>query len=140
TAPRTFIHSSELCTIGCALPQALGAKVGAPDRAVVALCGDGGFLLNPGEMATAVQENLGVVVVVGNDATYSAVKSAQRDGYERRYIATDLRAPNYVALAQAFGAEGKRADTPSDLESALAAALAANRPTLIEVPLPPRNW
>jgi acetolactate synthase-1/2/3 large subunit len=139
-APRTFIHSSELCTIGCALPQALGAKVGAPDRSVVALCGDGGFLLNPGEMATAVQENLGVVVVLGNDATYSAVKSAQRDGYERRYIATDLKAPDYVALAHAFGAEGTRAETASDLESALAAALAANRPALIEVPLPPRHW
>ena len=139
-APRTFIHSSELCTIGCALPQALGAKVGAPDRPVVALCGDGGFLLNPGEMATAVQENLGVVVVLGNDATYSAVKSAQRDDYKRRYIATDLKAPDYVALAHAFGAEGARADAPADLESALAAALAANRPALIEVPLPPRHW
>jgi len=139
-APRTFIHASELCTIGCALPQALGAKVGAPERAVVALCGDGGFLLNPGEMATAAQENLGVVVVLGNDATYSAVKSAQRERYEGRYIATDLKAPDYVALARAFGADGARVDNPADLEAALASALAAHRPALIDVALPPRTW
>src|SRR5207245_1934924 len=62
--PRTFVHASEICTIGCGLPLALGAKAGAPDKPVVALCGDGGFLLNTGELATAVQEHLPVVVVL----------------------------------------------------------------------------
>ncbi|MGH2347283.1 MAG: thiamine pyrophosphate-binding protein, partial [Chloroflexota bacterium] len=93
-APRTFIHASELCTIGCGLPLALGAKAAHPDRPVTALCGDGGFLLNPGELACAVQENLGVVVVLCNDATYSAVKHAQHERFAGRYIATDLRAPD----------------------------------------------
>ncbi len=139
-APRTFIHSSELCTIGCGLPLALGAKAGAPDRPVVALCGDGGFLLNPGELATAVQEDLAVVVVLANDATYAAVKSAQRQRYEGRYIATDLRAPDYVAMARAFGADAAKVDTPEDLRVALGSALAANRPALIEVTLPARQW
>ncbi len=67
--PRTFIHPSELCTIGCGLPLALGAKVAAPERPVVALCGDDGFLLNTGELATAVQEQIPVVIVIFNDAT-----------------------------------------------------------------------
>ncbi len=139
-APRGFIHSSELCTIGCGLPLALGAKAAAPNRPVVALCGDGGFLLNPGELATAVQEELGVVVVLCNDATYTAVKNAQHNRYESRYIATDLRAPDYVMMAYAFGADGVRVGNPDALREALADALAANRPALIEVTMPARQW
>jgi len=139
-APRTFIHSSELCTIGCGLPLALGAKAAAPNRPVAALCGDGGFLLNPGELASAVQEKLGVVVVLCNDATYTAVKHAQHTRFEGRYIATDLRAPDYAMMARAFGADGVRVDSPDALRDALAAALAANRPALIEVTMPARQW
>lgn len=138
--PRSYIHPSELCTIGCAWPLALGAKVAAPQRPVVALCGDGGFLLNSGELATAVQERLGVVAVVFNDATYTAVKSDQRRRFEGRYIATDLLPPDYVALARAFGAAGVKAESPDELAQAISAAQREERPTLIEVPLPPRHW
>ncbi len=106
--PRTFIHPSELCAIGCGLPLALGAQLAAPDQPVVALCGDGGFLLNVGELATAVQEQLPVITVLFNDATYTAVKSDQHRRFGSRYIATDLQAPDYVALAQAFGVRGMR--------------------------------
>ncbi|HWS83088.1 MAG TPA: thiamine pyrophosphate-binding protein [Ktedonobacteraceae bacterium] len=67
--PRTFIHPAEFCTIGCALPLALGAKVAAPERPVIALCGDGGFLLNVSELATAAQEKLPVTAVIFNDST-----------------------------------------------------------------------
>ncbi|HEU5380926.1 MAG TPA: thiamine pyrophosphate-binding protein, partial [Ktedonobacteraceae bacterium] len=87
--PRTFIHPSELCSIGCGLPLALGAQIAAPGRAVVALCGDGGFLLNTGELATAVQEKLPVVIVIFNDGTYTAVKGDQQRRFGGRYIATD---------------------------------------------------
>jgi acetolactate synthase-1/2/3 large subunit len=138
--PRTYMHPSELCTIGCALPMALGAKVAAPGRPVVALCGDGGFLLNTGELATAVQECLGVVAIVFNDATYTAVKSDQQQRFAGEYMATDLVAPDFVALAGAFGADGVRAEGGDALREALSAALAAERPALIEVPLPPREW
>lgn len=138
-APRTFIHPSELCTIGCGLPLALGAKVAAPDRPVVALCGDGGFLLTATELATAVQEGLGAIAVVFNDATYSAVKDAQRRGFGGRYVATDLRAPDYVALARAFGAHGVQAVGPMALHDALVDAQRRVGPTVIEVPLPPRD-
>lgn len=135
--PRTYIHPSELCTIGCGLPLALGAKVAAPERPVVALCGDGGFLLNTGELATAAQERIPVVIVLFNDSAYTAVKSSQRRRFNERYIATDLLAPDYVALAQAFHLNAMRAETPSALRDAIQSALAATAATLIEVPLPP---
>jgi thiamine pyrophosphate-dependent acetolactate synthase large subunit-like protein len=134
--PRTFIHASEICTIGCGLPLALGAKAGAPEKAVVALCGDGGFLLNTGELATAVQERLPVVVVVFNDSQYTAVKDEQRRAFGKRYIATDLVAPDYVALAKAFGADGVRAASPDQLRAAIDSALSTGRTTLIDTPLP----
>ena len=138
--PRTYIHASELCSIGCGLPMALGAKVAAPDRPVVALCGDGGFLLNVGELATAVQERIPVVTVIFNDATYTAVKNSQQRNFNGRYIATDLQAPDYVALAQAFGARGVRAEDPAALRDAIDTAIHQNKPTVIEVPLPPKQW
>lgn len=138
--PRTFIHASELCAIGCGLPLALGAKIAAPQQPVVALCGDGGFLLNVGELATAVQEQIPVVIVIFNDATYTAVKSDQHRRFGSRYIATDLLAPDYVALAQAFHAQGIRAEGPEALRDAISTAIHATVPTVIEVPLPPREW
>lgn len=138
--PRTLIHPSELCSIGCGLPLALGAQIAAPDRPVVALCGDGGFLLNAGELATAVQEKLPVVVVIFNDATYTAVKSDQQRRFGGRYIATDLLAPDYVALATAFHARGIRAEDPTALRDAISTAIHADGPTVIEVLLPAREW
>jgi thiamine pyrophosphate-dependent acetolactate synthase large subunit-like protein len=138
--PRTFIHPSELCAIGCGLPLALGAQIAAPGRPVVALCGDGGVLLNVGELATAVQEQLPVVTVIFNDATYTAVKSDQHRRFGSRYIATDLIAPDYVALAQAFHAKGMRADGPEELHDAISTAIHNPGPTVIEVPLPARQW
>jgi thiamine pyrophosphate-dependent acetolactate synthase large subunit-like protein len=138
--PRTFIHPAELCSIGCGLPLALGAKAAAPDRPVVALCGDGGFLLNMGELATAVQEKLDLVIVVFNDATYTAVKNDQYLHYNRRYIATDLVAPDYVTLAHAFGADGVHVNNPDELQEAISAAIHRPGTTLIEVALPPKQW
>ena len=138
--PRTYIHSSELCSIGCGLPMAIGAKVGAPERPVVTLCGDGGFLLNVGELATAVQEQIDVVTVILNDSTYTAVKRDQARHFDGRYIATDLQAPDYVVLARAFGIEGMRANSPDELRNAISAATSRSGSTLIEVPLPPRKW
>ena len=138
--PRTFIHPAEFCTIGCGLPLALGAKVAAPERPVVALCGDGGFLLNASELATAAQEKLPVVVVIFNDSTYATVKKDQRRRFAGRYIATDLLAPDYITLAHAFRAHGIRAESPEALCKAVRTAVHNNEPTVIEVPLPPREW
>ncbi|HEU5227321.1 MAG TPA: thiamine pyrophosphate-binding protein, partial [Ktedonobacteraceae bacterium] len=138
--PRTFIHASELCAIGCGLPLALGAQAAAPDKPVVALCGDGGFLLNVGELATAAQEKLPVITVIFNDATYTAVKSDQHRRFGSRYIATDLLAPDYVTVAEGFHIKGMRAEGPEALRDAISSAVRAAEPVLIEVPLPPRAW
>ncbi len=139
TEPRTYMHPSELCTIGCALPTALGARVAVGSRPVAAICGDGGFLLNTGEMASAVQERIGVIALVFNDSTYSAVKYDQQERFDGRYIATDLTAPDFVALARAFGARGCRVDSPAALQEAVSEAIGAIGPTLIEVPIQ-RTW
>ena len=138
--PRTFIHPAEFCTIGCALPLALGAKVAAPERPVVAVCGDGGFLLNVSELATAAQEKLPVIAVIFNDATFATVKQDQRKRFSGRYIATDLLAPDYIGIARAFHAEGIYAESPEALCEAIRAAVRNTIPTVIEVPLPPREW
>jgi len=138
--PRTFIHPAEFCTIGCALPLALGAKVAAPERPVIALCGDGGFLLNVSELATAAQEKLPVTAVIFNDSTFATVKKDQRKRFSGRYIATDLLAPDYVGIARAFHAEGIYAESPEALCEAVCVAAHNTVPTVIEVPLPPREW
>jgi len=138
--PRTFIHPAEFCTIGCGLPLALGAKVAAPERPVIALCGDGGFLLNVGELATAAQEKLPVAAVIFNDSTFATVKKDQRRRFNGRYIATDLLAPDYIGIARAFHAQGVYAGSPEALCEAIHAAAHSNIPTVIEVPLPSREW
>ncbi|HLG61390.1 MAG TPA: thiamine pyrophosphate-binding protein [Ktedonosporobacter sp.] len=138
--PRTLIHPSELCAIGCGLPLAIGAQAAAPDKPVVALCGDGGFLLNVGELATAAQEKLPVITVIFNDATYTAVKSDQHRRFGSRYIATDLLAPDYVTVAQGFHMQATRAEGPAALRDAIRTAIDHAGPTLIEVPLPAREW
>lgn len=138
--PRTFIHPAEFCTIGCGLPLALGAQLAAPHRPVVALCGDGGFLLNASELATAVQERLPVIAVIFNDATFATVKQEQRERFDGRYIATDLIAPDYVTLAHAFHAEGIRVNSPQALCEALQTACQSAVPTIIDVTLPAQKW
>ena len=138
--PRTFIHPAEFCTIGCGLPLAIGAQVAAPDQPVIAVCGDGGFLLNASELATAVQEKLPVIVIIFNDSTYSTVKKDQQRRFGH-YIATDLVAPDYVALAHAFHAHSLRVESPAELACAVCEAK-ENRggPTVIEVTLPAKEW
>ena len=138
--PRTFIHPAEFCTIGCGLPLALGAQVAAPERTVLALCGDGGFLLNSSELATAAQEKLPVIIVIFNDSTFTTVKKDQQKRFPNHYIATDLLSPDYVALAQAFHAIGVRVETPTELAQAIQQAVRHSGPTVIDAQLPPHQW
>jgi len=138
--PRTFIHPAEFCTIGCGLPLALGAQVAAPQRKVLTLCGDGGFLLNASELATAAQEQLPVIAVIFNDSTFTTVNKDQQKRFPNRYIATDLLAPDYVALARAFHATGIRVETPRELAQAIQEAARRSGPTVIDAQLPPHQW
>ena len=131
--PRQYLSSGYQGTLGLSYPAALGAKVAQPERAVVALAGDGGFMYNLQELATAAQYNIPVVALVFNDNSYGNVRRIQREHYGNRVIASDLTNPDFVRLAESFGLAGVRADDPDDLRRALERALARNEPALIEV-------
>ena len=133
--PGTFMTSSYFGNLGYAFPTALGVKVARPDKAVVAVCGDGGFLYSSQELATAVKYGINLVTIVFNDNAYGNVLRDQINRFGNRPIGSELHNPDFVKLAQAYGAKGIRADGPNRLEAALQDALAANAPTLIEVPV-----
>ena len=134
-APRTYLNSSYFGNLGYAYPTALGAKVAKPDRAVVAVSGDGGFLFNSQELATAVKYGINAVVIVFNDNAYGNVLRDQMTRFDGRTIGAELHNPDFVKLAEAYGARGVRAQGPDQLEAALREALAIDAPTLIEVPV-----
>jgi acetolactate synthase-1/2/3 large subunit len=133
--PRTFLTAGYQGTLGFELPTALGAQAADPVRPVLAVVGDGGLLFNVGELATAVQHGLNVVAVVFNDGAYGNVRRIQAQRFGGRLIASDLHNPDFVQLAQAFGALGLRATDPDSLRVAIGHALEAPRPALIDVPV-----
>lgn len=133
--PHTYLTASQLGTLGAAFPLALGAKVAQPDRAVVALCGDGGFLYNAQELATAVQHGISVVAIVFNDNAYGNVLRAQLEQFDGHVIGTELHNPDFVKLAAAYGAQGIRVQGAVELEVVLRQALLTKAPTVIEVPV-----
>jgi acetolactate synthase I/II/III large subunit len=132
--PRTFLGSGYQGTLGFELPTGLGAQVGRPDRRVVVVVGDGGFLFNVQELATAVQHRIPVTVVLFNDNAYGNVLRLQRQRFGRT-IASDLRNPDFLRLADAFGLRAERAEDPDRLSAAVRRALDGDDPTLIEVPV-----
>ncbi|MFV1968201.1 MAG: thiamine pyrophosphate-binding protein [Pirellulaceae bacterium] len=134
--PRSFLHSSCFIAMGYGLPAALGAKAAFPQRQVVAVAGDGGFLMTSQELACAVQEKLPVITIVINDRCLSAIKGIQKRSFDGRYIAVDLVNPDFVRLAEAYGALGLRVQALEEFEPALHQALEADRPALIEIQAP----
>jgi thiamine pyrophosphate-dependent acetolactate synthase large subunit-like protein len=122
-----------LGTLGFGYPTSLGVKAAFPDRAVVSIAGDGGFMFGIGELATAVQHDLGVVAVVFNNGAFGNVLLDQQRLYEGREVGARLRNPDFAAVAEAFGAAGYRAGSPQALQAALTKALADGRPAVIEV-------
>jgi acetolactate synthase I/II/III large subunit len=133
--PRTFFHPGMYGTLGYALPAAIGAQIGRPDRWAVALCGDGGFLYTSQELATAVQERVNVVAIVFNDNAYGALKLFQDRHYRGRQIGVELRNPDFAKLADAYGARGVKLRASSELGAALAEAIDRGGPTVIECPI-----
>jgi len=133
---RSYVDSSYFGTLGFAFPTALGAKVANPDRAVVAICGDGGFSYASAELATAVQEKINVITLIFTDNAYGTVSGIQRRQFDGRYIGDKLHNPDYVKFAEAFGAIGIRVKKREELGKKLGEALKTNRPALIEIPVP----
>ena len=132
--PRSFISSGYQGTLGWGIATALGAKHALGDVPVVALSGDGGFMFNVQELATAVRHQIPIVVILFNDGAYGNVRNMQRKDHGNRVIGSDLANPDFMRLADSFGIAGQRVASPEALRQVLAQALTRNEPTLIEVP------
>jgi acetolactate synthase-1/2/3 large subunit len=133
-APRTLITSGFSGTLGAGFPMALGVKMACPDRPVVSVSGDGGFLFGGSELATAALHGINLVTVVFNNSSYGNVLRDQHRMFEGRDSGAKLRNPDFVAYAKSFGVPAWRAEDANGLKTALREALAANAPALIEVP------
>ena len=134
--PRSYLNSGYQGTLGYGFATALGAAVGNPDRAVVSISGDGGFMYNVQELATMAQFEIPLVAVVFDDRAYGNVRRIQQVRFNDRTIASDLKNPDWVQLGESFGVASTRADSPDELRRAMRDALASRAPALIAVPMP----
>jgi acetolactate synthase-1/2/3 large subunit len=132
--PRTNLQAGVQGTLGFSFATALGAQVAHPDKKVVCVTGDGGFMFTSNELSTAIRHGINLVTVVFNNGGFGNVKKNQTVDYGGRLIGWDLANPNFVKFAEAFGAMGLRASSPEELRVALRQAFAADGPVIIEVP------
>jgi len=134
--PRTFISSGGLGTMGFGFPAAIGAKVACPDRPVVDIAGDGSFIMSEQELACSVTENIPVTVIVLNNSILGMVAQWQRMLYKRRYMAVHLgKTPDFVKLAEAYGAQGLRVTSIEEFHKAVKTAITSKVTTVIDVPI-----
>ncbi|MEM2464896.1 MAG: biosynthetic-type acetolactate synthase large subunit [Candidatus Bathyarchaeia archaeon] len=138
--PRTFISSGGLGTMGFGFPAAIGAKVACPDVPVVDIAGDGSFIMTEQDLATSVAWKIPVVVIVLNNSVLGMVAQWQRLFYGRRYFAVHLGGiPDFVKLAEAYGAQGIRVQSIEEFRQALKTALRSDVTTVIDVPISPEE-
>jgi thiamine pyrophosphate-dependent acetolactate synthase large subunit-like protein len=138
--PRTFLTPLDLGGLGFAFPVALGAKLGRPEAPVVAIHGDGGFLMNAQEIETAVRHHINAVTIVMNNNCWGSEKAYQKAFYESRYIGCDIGNPRYDQYARLFGAAGFHADHPDQIGDVMKAALGAGQPAIVEIPIDPDEF
>jgi acetolactate synthase-1/2/3 large subunit len=124
-------------SMGYAVPAALAAKLLHPDRPVVALAGDGCFLMTGQELATATAHGIAAVILVVNNGMYGTIRMHQERKYPGRTLATDLVNPDFVSLARSYGAWAELVERTEDFAPAFARALAAGRPALLELKVDP---
>jgi acetolactate synthase-1/2/3 large subunit len=135
-APRTYVSEGYQGTLGFGFPTALGVKVAHPDKPVVSVTSDGGFLFAVQELATAAQYGIALVTLVFNNASFGNVLRDQRTAFGNRVIGSTLDNPDFLLLAKAFGVEGHRVSSPADLERVLEMTIDAAKPVLIEIEVP----
>lgn len=133
--PRSFVSCGFQGTLGYGFPTALGVKAANPDRPVISIAGDGGFMFGVQELATAVQERIGLVTILFNNNAYGNVMRDQRMGFSNRVIGASLENPDFQALGRAFRCDTYRAETPAELGAILKRVIRTTTPVLIEVPL-----
>jgi acetolactate synthase-1/2/3 large subunit len=132
--PRCFLFANTFGSMGYSFHAAIGAKIAFPDRAVVALCGDGGFMFGAGELATIAHYRLNMPIVIFNNGGYKILNNTQRRRFGRT-IGTELTNPDFIKLGEAFGFRTARANGPAELKQALQEAIVADSATMIEVPI-----
>lgn len=138
--PGTFFSSTGLGTMGWGFPAAIGAKVAKPDVPVVDIAGDGSFSMTENSLATSVLENIPVIVFLVNNFSLGMVAQWQRTFYDRRMIGIDLKnCPDYVKLAESYGAQGIRAQSLDELEKAIKIGLKSDVTTVIDIPIDPEE-
>jgi acetolactate synthase-1/2/3 large subunit len=130
--PRTTLHASG-GGIGQGLPMAIGAQIAAPSKKVVVLCGDGGLLVNIGELAVARQENASIIAIVFDDSGYGVLRNIQNAHFEGRTIGVELQSPDFTAVARAFGFQAERVRSAEDFRKAFAGAVDSNEPWMIVI-------
>ena len=133
--PRSFIASGYQGTLGWGYATGLGAKVARPNTPVLSINGDGGFMFNVQELATAVRHNINLVAVVFNDGAYGNVQRIQKLSYGNRTIASDLTNPDFCKLAESFGVAALKATSPEQLQDRIEEAFKMDAPVLIEAPV-----
>ena len=138
--PRTFLTPLDLGGLGFAFPVALGAKLGRPEAPVVAIHGDGGFLMNAQEIETAVRHRINTVTVVMNNNCWGSEKAYQKAFYNERYIGCDIGNPRYDEYARLFGAAGFYIEHPDQVGDVMKAALGAGKPAIVEIPIDPNEF
>ena len=138
--PGTFFSSTGLGTMGWGFPAAIGAKAARPNVPVVDIAGDGSFNMTENSLATSVLEGLPVIVFLINNYTLGMVAQWQRTFYDRRMVGVDLKkCPDYVKLAESYGAQGIRAQSMDELEKAIKDGLNSDVATVIDIPIDPEE-
>ena len=137
--PRTFVTGGFQGALGFGFPTALGVKVAHPDKPVVSITGDGGFLFSISELASAAQHNIAAVTVLFNNGAFGNVRRDQQRLFDGRVIGSTLDNPDFVKLAESFGVTAFRVSEPKGLKAALEQALSLSAPALIEVPVDPAS-
>lgn len=138
--PRTFLTPLDLGGLGFAFPVALGAKLGCPESPVLAIHGDGGFLMNAQELETAVRHGINVVTLVMNNNCWGSEKAYQKHFYHERYVGADIGNPRYDKYAELFGARGFYVEHPDQIGDTMRAALQCGQPAVVEIPIDPDEF
>lgn len=136
--PGTFFSSTGLGTMGWGFPASIGAKIAKPDVTVVDIAGDGSFSMTENSLATAVLEDIPVIVFILNNFSLGMVAQWQRTFYGRRMVGVDQKnCPDYVKLAESYGAQGLRAQSMDELDKAIKTALGSDIVTVIDIIIDP---